>query len=71
MDITQVSESEDTVSHYSLPVLFVSDLVVLPGMVVSIELDESSRAAVDAARASSEAGSSWPPGSRTATRRTA
>jgi ATP-dependent Lon protease len=37
-----------------LPVLFVSDLVVLPGMVVSIELDESSRAAVDAASASSE-----------------
>src|SRR6476659_721664 len=41
-------------SHPSLPVLFVSDLVVLPGMVVSIELDESSRAAVDAARASSD-----------------
>jgi len=39
------------VSHPSLPVLFVSDLVVLPGMVVSIELDESSRAAIDAARA--------------------
>src|SRR3954452_10105858 len=37
-----------------LPVLFVSDLVVLPGMVVSIELDESSRAAVDAARATSD-----------------
>ena len=54
MHITQVFESEDTVSHSSLPVLFVSDLVVLPGMVVSIELDESSRAAIDAARASSE-----------------
>ena len=37
----------------SLPVLFVSDLVVLPGMVVPIELDESSQAAIDAARASS------------------
>src|SRR4051794_41838603 len=37
-----------------LPVLFVSDLVVLPGMVVPIELDESSRAAIDAARSSSE-----------------
>src|SRR4051812_37621186 len=37
-----------------LPVLFVSELVVLPGMVVSIELDESSRAAVDAARATSD-----------------
>jgi ATP-dependent Lon protease len=37
-----------------LPVLFVPDLVVLPGMVVSLELDESSQAAVDAARASSD-----------------
>ena len=37
-----------------LPVLFVSDLVILPGMVVSLELEESSRAAVDAARASSD-----------------
>jgi ATP-dependent Lon protease len=45
---------KDVVSQKSLPVLLVSDLVVLPGMVVSIELDESSRAAVDAARASSE-----------------
>jgi len=42
------------VSHHSLPVLFVPDLVVLPGMVVSIELDEPSRAAIDAARASSD-----------------
>jgi ATP-dependent Lon protease len=42
------------VSHPNLPVLFVSDLVVLPGMVVSLELDESSRAAVDAARAGSD-----------------
>ena len=41
-------------SHHSLPVLFVPDLVVLPGMVVSIELDEPSRAAIDAARASSD-----------------
>ena len=54
MGITQVFESEDTVSHKSLPVLFVPDLVVLPGMVVSIELDESSQAAIDAARASSD-----------------
>src|SRR3954465_2964121 len=36
-----------------LPVLFVPD-VVLPGMVVPIELDESSRAAIDAARSSSD-----------------
>ncbi|CAA9385879.1 endopeptidase La [uncultured Nocardioides sp.] len=41
-------------SDTRLPVLFVSELVVLPGMVVSLELDESSRAAVDAARAGSE-----------------
>jgi ATP-dependent Lon protease len=33
-----------------LPVLFVNDLVVLPGMVVPIELDEAAQAAVDAAR---------------------
>src|SRR3954466_10410455 len=37
----------------SLPVLFLSDLVVLPGMVVPIPLDEAAQAAVDAARASS------------------
>ncbi len=38
----------------SLPVLFLSDLVILPGMVVPIPLDEAAQAAVDAARASSE-----------------
>ena len=38
----------------SLPVLFVTDLVVLPGMVVPVELDDAARAAVDAARASSD-----------------
>ncbi len=37
-----------------LPVLFVTDLVVLPGMVVPVELDESSQAAIDAARSSSD-----------------
>ena len=52
--MAQVSESADNVSQQSLPVLFVSDLVVLPGMVVSIELDDSSRAAIDAASASSD-----------------
>ena len=41
-------------STIHLPVLFLTDLVVLPGMVVPIELDEASRAAVDAARASSD-----------------
>ena len=38
----------------SLPVLFVPDVVVLPGMVVPIELDEPAQAAIDAARASSD-----------------
>ncbi|GAA2101218.1 endopeptidase La [Microlunatus panaciterrae] len=35
-----------------LPVLFLTDLVVLPGMVVPIELDDAARAAVDAAGSS-------------------
>ena len=55
----------------SLPVLFLSDLVVLPGMVVPIPLDEAAQAAVDAARASSDGELLLAPGSRTATRRTA
>jgi len=38
----------------SLPVLFIPDLVLLPGMVVPIALDEAAQAAVDAARASSD-----------------
>ena len=33
-----------------LPVLFLSDVVVLPGMVVRVELDEPARAAIDAAQ---------------------
>src|SRR6266545_3470579 len=37
-----------------LPVLFLDDAVLLPGMIVPIELDESARAAVDAAAAGSE-----------------
>ena len=37
-----------------LPVLFLTDLVVLPGMVVPIELDDAARAAVDTAKAHSE-----------------
>jgi ATP-dependent Lon protease len=36
----------------SVPVLFLSESIVLPGMVVPIELDDAARAAVDAARAS-------------------
>src|SRR3954468_6570883 len=41
-------------SNSALPVLFLSDLVVLPGMVVPIPLDEAAQAAVDAARSSSD-----------------
>lgn len=41
-------------STANLPVLFVPDLVVLPGMVVPIELDEPAQAAIDAARSSSD-----------------
>jgi ATP-dependent Lon protease len=37
-----------------LPVLFLTDLVVLPGMAVPIELDDAARAAVDAAKAHSQ-----------------
>lgn len=36
----------------SVPVLFIREPVVLPGMVVPIELDDAARAAVDAAQAS-------------------
>jgi ATP-dependent Lon protease len=36
----------------SVPVLFVTDTIVLPGMVVPIELDDAARTAIDAARAS-------------------
>ncbi len=35
----------------SLPVLFVTDTIVLPGMVVPIALDDAARAAIDAAQA--------------------
>ena len=38
----------------AVPVLFVSEPIVLPGMVVPIELDEAARIAVDAAQASDE-----------------
>jgi ATP-dependent Lon protease len=37
-----------------LPVLFLTDLVVLPGMVVPIELDDAARATVDTAKAHSD-----------------
>src|SRR4051794_31026699 len=35
-----------------LPVLFLDDIVLLPGMVVPVQLDEAAKAAVDAARTS-------------------
>src|ERR1700751_5535692 len=35
----------------SVPVLFVTDTIVLPGMVVPIALDDAAQAAIDAARA--------------------
>ena len=54
-----------------LPVLFLSDVVLLPGMVVPVELDEAARAAIDAAARGSDAPCSSRPGSTTATRRTA
>jgi ATP-dependent Lon protease len=37
-----------------LPVLFLTDLVVLPGMVVPVELDDAAQAAVDAAQSGSD-----------------
>jgi ATP-dependent Lon protease len=40
-------------STTQLPVLFLNDLVVLPGMVVPLELDEAVRPAIDTARSSS------------------
>ena len=39
-----------------VPVLFVSEPIVLPGMVVPIELDDAARTAVDAAQAAHAGG---------------
>ena len=47
-------EGEFSMSTTRLPVLFLTDLVVLPGMVLPIELDDAARAAVDAAKAHSD-----------------
>ncbi|MCV7153561.1 endopeptidase La [Mycolicibacterium pyrenivorans] len=44
--------AEATTTASAVPVLFVSEPIVLPGMVVPIELDDAARAAVDAAQAS-------------------
>src|SRR6476619_3444102 len=49
-----LSGRRNVMSTTQLPVLFLTDLVVLPGMVVPIELDDTARAAVDTARASSD-----------------
>ena len=43
---------EPTNASRAVPVLFASEPIVLPGMVVPIELDDAARAAVDAAQAS-------------------
>ena len=43
---------EATIVTSAVPVLFVSEPIVLPGMVVPIELDDAARTAVDAAQAS-------------------
>jgi ATP-dependent Lon protease len=40
----------------SVPVLFLSESIVLPGMVVPIELDDAARAAIEAARAAASDG---------------
>src|SRR6478752_3357525 len=50
-----------------LPVLSLTDVVVLPGMVVPIELDEPAQAAVDAAKSAHSADSSDTSGSTDAT----
>ena len=52
--MTQVSRSEDLCPTAVFPSCSSPIVVVLPGMVVPLELDESSQAAIDAARASSD-----------------
>jgi len=46
--------SERLLPPVHLPVLSLDDLVVLPGMVVPVELDDAARAVIDAARAGSD-----------------
>ncbi len=48
--------SDATTAPIAVPVLFVTEPIVLPGMVVPIELDDAARAAVDAAQAAAAAG---------------
>ncbi|MFN8200726.1 MAG: LON peptidase substrate-binding domain-containing protein, partial [Nakamurella multipartita] len=51
-----------------LPVLSLTDVVVLPGMVVPIELDEAAQAALDAAQAAAQDGTGDEAGDRTGTK---
>lgn len=46
-----MEEVEAVTNTQNLPVLFLTDPIVLPGMIVPIELDESAQAAIDAAQA--------------------
>lgn len=46
-----MEEVEVVTNTQNLPVLFLTDPIVLPGMIVPIELDESAQAAIDAAQA--------------------
>ena len=43
--------ADATTARNVVPVLFISDPIVLPGMVVPITLDDAARAAVEAAQA--------------------
>src|SRR5688500_9171978 len=52
----------DMTQNLSLPVVFLHDTVVLPGMVVPIELDDSARAAIDAARLAADSRADAGPG---------
>ncbi|BAL90205.1 putative class III heat-shock ATP-dependent Lon protease [Actinoplanes missouriensis 431] len=47
-----LNSSEVPVTSKRLPVLFLDDIVLLPGMAAPVELDEKAQAAVDAARTS-------------------
>jgi ATP-dependent Lon protease len=49
-----VNRRPDVTKTLNLPVLSLTDQVVLPGMVVPVELDEISQAVIDAARAGSD-----------------
>ena len=50
--------SENTTVSRPVPVLFVSEPIVLPGMVVPVELDDAARTAIEAAQAAAPDGQS-------------